>query len=530
VNALAALSYADRRALINAVRALPKRPGRLTLWTLYALAIAGFGVVKLLPHTRSATPSGAFTAVIGDLWVCGMAVVFGIALATGSARWLGAFSSRAEALLITRAHAQPLAVAAYLQVRAVGVALARGFARFAYLIVIGIPSASSPGALFAQLFFFAAAGAAIASVTLPRALARGVARPVLVVAGGAIALAAAVPLILDLLRALQLPQTATLLARAPVAHPGGVLDSLSAGDLRPVAIPLALAACATAAFVIAARDAYPELFEISVANLEFRTARTRQTAAPDEKPAARRRFGRLRSRAVRSTAGTRLRGAAAFVWIDSLMFSRRISPLISGIVAALALAAGAAFALFANQNPELAFGIVIGALPGLTIAVASTTGVRLAPALRMPLFWLGSVPLAARLGAWTLGAFWRDAVFVALVVAGYVTVSGDVYGATVLFIGVIGLLGLTRAVGLAVFALLPNQLDQRGPAVMLRTFVSFALIAPAGIFGTLAALLLKLPFTAAVVAGAAFALVEGTLLIAFAASRLAGRVDRLSTI
>lgn len=529
MNALAALSYADRRVLVNTVRALPKRPWRLVMWTLYVLAIVVFATMKLNPHTRAAAPSGQFEHVLSDLWVCGIAFGFGLALAAGSARWLGAFGSRAEALLMTRAQAPPLAVATYLQARTVGLALARGFARFAYLIVIGIPSTRSAGGLAAQLLFFTAAGAAIASVTLPRTLARGIGRVAMIVAGSAICVAAALPPVLDLLRSLHLPETAWLVARAPVVHPGVALDALSSGDLRAVAIPLAVALAATAAFALAARDAYPELFEISVANLEFRSARLRRGGGADERGRAQSRFRALRGDTVRSTAGTRLRGAAAFVWIDSLTFSRRISPVISGIVAALALAGGAAFALFANRDPGVTFGIVAGALPGLTIAVASTTGVRLAPALRMPLFWLGSVPLASRLGAWALGPFARDAIVVALVVAGYAAVSGDVARAVVLFIGALGLLGLTRAVGLAVFALLPDQLDQRGPAVLLRTFVSFALIAPAAIAGTIAALLLRLPLSAAIIAGTAFAFIEAALLVLFAASRLAGSVDRLTT-
>ncbi|HEY0615488.1 MAG TPA: hypothetical protein VGC96_12630 [Candidatus Elarobacter sp.] len=521
MNALLALSYADRHAFVNWLRTLRTRPGRLALWALYALAIVGFAVAKVLPRTQPRY-AGSFVDAIGDLWVCGFGIVFGVALAAGSSRWLGAFSSRAEALLITRADAPPLLVAAYLQVRAVSSALARGFARFAYLIVIGIPSAASPRALVAQLFFFAAAGAAIASVALPRALARGAVRIAATVFGAAIAITSAIPLALDVARLLRLQLVVPALARAPVLHPGVALDVLAAGDLRLVLIPLAIAAAATLAFVLAARDAYPELFEVSVASQEFRTAfRTPRSAPARARPS--------RSGAVQSRTGTSLRGAAAFLWIDSLMFTRRIAPTLTGVVTVLAQIGGAAFAVFAERDPELAFGLLIGALPGITIAVASTTGVRLAPALRMPLFWLGSVPMATRLGAWTLGPLVRDLVFVALAIAGYVALSRDIDGAVLVFVGAAGLLGLTRAVGLAVFALLPNQLDQRGPAVMLRTFASFALIAPAVIAATIAVLVLRLPFVAAITIGTACALGESALLIAFAAARLAGHVDRLTT-
>ncbi|MEA2722042.1 MAG: hypothetical protein QOJ39_3906 [Candidatus Eremiobacteraeota bacterium] len=522
MNALAVLSFGDRRTLINTVRELRRHPGRLALWALYAIVILGFAFIKTKPSSQHSQAPPFFVTALNDLWLCGFAIAFGIVLATGTSRWLGVFSSRAEALVLTRAQTTPLLVAAYLQMRAVVVTLAQGFTRFAYLIVIGIPTGTTVFALLAQLLFFAAAGAAVASVALPRALARGRARIAMIAAGVAIAAAGAIPLALDALRVLQLPAAAALLRRAPDIHPGTVLIALAAGDLRCIAVPLAVAACATAAFALAARDAFPELYTISLANLEWRMrVRNRRGLRDDDaaKPSL---------KTVRSTAGTSLRGALAFLWVDALMFTRRISPVVTAVVAALALIGGAAFAAFARHSPELTFGILFGTLPGLAIAVASTTGVRLAPALRMPLFWLGDVSLAARLAAWTFGAFWRDAVLVALAVAGYAAVSGDIHGPLVVFAGASGLLALTRAVGLAVFALLPNQIDQRGPAVMLRAVLSFALVAPAVTIGAIAAVVFSSPFIAGTLTGTLAAFTEAALLIVFAAWRLAGRVDRLA--
>ncbi|MDB5028679.1 MAG: hypothetical protein JWO66_2368, partial [Candidatus Eremiobacteraeota bacterium] len=285
-----------------------------------------------------------------------------------------------------------------------------------------------------------------------------------------------------------------------------------------------VALCATAGFVLAARDAYPELYAISLANLEWRTrVRERREARSEASAAAAPRAGK-----TRSVAGSRMRGALAFLWVDALMFTRRVSPLVTAIAGPGALAGGALFALFARQSPELTFGILVGTLPGLAIAVAATTGVRLAPALRMPLFWLGSVPLAARLAAWAAGAFWRDAVLVALAVMGFAAVGRELSGPLVVFVGANGLLALTRAVGLAVFSILPNQLDQRGPAVMLRVLLSFVLVSPAVVAGVIAAVLSGSPFVTGTLVGTTVALIEAGSLIAFAAWRLAGRVDRLS--
>lgn len=520
MNALAALSYADRRALINTLRSLRKRPGRLALWSLYAIAIVGFAVLKTTPRAHRPDAQPFVALALTDVWVCGLAIAFGVVLATGTTRWLGVFSSRAEALLLVRARAAPLLVTAYLQVRAVGAALARGFTRFAYLIVIGVPSGTTVAALVAQLCFFAAASAAVMSIALPRALARGVPRAAMIAAGTAIAVAAALPLAADALHLLQIPVPAALAHRVPDVHPGSVLRALTAGDLRWIAAPLAVAICATFAFALAARDAFPELYVISLANLEWR-ARTRRGARGGQ-------GAKPRSKAVRSAANARAGGAFAFVWADALSFTRRTPPAGTAIVAALALAVGAGFAVFARHAPELAFGILVGTLPWLAIAVAATTGVRLAPALRMPLFWLGDVPLAARLGAWTFGAFWRDAVLAVLAAAGYAAVTRDARAPLVVLAGAAGLLALTRTVGLAVFALLPNQLDQRGPAVMLRSLLCFVLVAPAVVTGVVATVALGSSLVAGTLAGSAAALAEATALVLFAAWRLAGRVDRLT--
>ena len=525
MNAFVTLSYGDRRALINGLRALRHRPGRAAMWALYALAIVSFAVLKTGPWTRrSGTPS-LFALEIWDLWVCGLAIAFGVVLATGTTRWLGVFSSRAEALLLISADAPPVTVAAYLQLRAVATALAQGFARFAYLIVFALPPGTTLTALVAQAAFFAAAGAAVVSVALPRALARGAARTALIVAGCAIAVAAALPLVADALRIARIAGTAALVHRMPVVHPGAVLHALGAADLRALVVPLGIAACATVAFALAARDAYPELYTLSLANLDWRERlRSRRGARRADTATI------PRTKHARSTTRGQLRGALAFVWADALMFGRRMSPPVAALVAAIALAAGAALgALARSDNADKAFGVVLGVVPFMYITVASTTGVRLAPALRMPLFWLGDVPLSARLAAWTFGGLWRDALIVALAVGGYVAITHEPRIPLGVFVIALGMLTLTRTVGLAVFALLPNALDQRGPAVLLRVWLTFALLLPAAIAGTVAVYTWPgSPFAAAAITATLTALAESALLLVFAAWRLAGRVDHLA--
>ena len=517
------LSYGDRHAFVNALRELRRRPGRAAIWLLYLVAIAGFAVLKTTPRSvRAAGTHSPWADVLNDVIVGGLTAAFGVVLATGPERWLGFFSSRAEALFLMRSTASPMVVAAYLQMRAILSTLAGGLSRLAYLFILGVPAGTTVHALVLQLAFFGAVAAAISSIALPRALARGGMRVAMIVLGATIGFIAALPLVADALRLFGPAETPAMLRDLP--HPGAVLAALSNGDLRAIAPPLLVAAIATAAFALAARDAYPELYAISLANLDFRERlRSRRSRPADAAALAPR-----EAAGIRSARRSWWRGSLTFIWIDTLMFSRRVSPVRTALVASLALAAGAALALFSRRSPELFFGILIGTFPGLCIAVTSTVGVRLAPALRLPLFWLGDAALAARLAAWAFGGFWRDAVLVVLVVIGYLSLLHDPRAPGIAFIGALGFLALTRTVGVAVFAVLPNALDQRGPAVLLRTLLSFALLAPPVVAGVITSVVLPKPSPfAGTVVGTTLALAEAAALIGFAAWRLAGRVDRL---
>ncbi len=72
------------------------------------------------------------------------------------ARFAGFFASRAEALVLVRAPLAPPLVAAYLQARAIAATLARTFARFAYVILVGIPTRATPLGLARELALLAA--------------------------------------------------------------------------------------------------------------------------------------------------------------------------------------------------------------------------------------------------------------------------------------------------------------------------------------------------------------------------------------
>jgi hypothetical protein len=520
VNDLAALSYADRRAFLNALVALRTRPWRGLMWAFWIVVIVGFGWLRTTAPRPAGTAPPFWQIVVQDLWVCGFVAAFGLVLALGGGRMAGFFGSRAEALLLARAPvAQPL-VAAYLQARAIATTLARTFARFAYVILIAVPNHVTPLGLLREFALLAAATVAIVSVMLPRALAHGATRAACIAGGGALALAALLPLLRDGLLALAPapgPALTAFAARLPAWHPGLAFDLAARGDLAPVGAVLLVALACGVVFARAARDAYPELYAYSLAHLEYRA-----------------RFAARRSRAATSTrtraASARMvpRGAAALVWVDALSWSRRTSPAQGALTAAVALAIGVGLGMFARGTDVRAATVtVLILLPNLLVTLAATAGVRLAADLRRPLFWLGGVTLAERLAAWTYAPLWRDALFFGLAALGFGALAGDPARALALLVVALALVVLTRAAGVAVFALLPNALDQRGPAVFLRLALAYALVVPAAGSAVLAGFLARSLLTGAGV-GFVLAAAEAAVLIGFAAWRLAGRVDRLA--
>lgn len=518
MRALWALSYADRRAFINGLRALRGRPWRALLWVFWLGAIGFFGWIR----TRGPAPHTVpfWQLAIQDAWICGPAIAFGVVVAFGAARHAGFFRSQAEAIVLVRAPLPAPAVAAYLQARAAGLMLAQNFGRFAYLALIAIPGRTSPAGLLRDGALLAAATIAFACVPLPRALARGAWRVACVVAGVVLIVAAAVPLLRDAAIALAGTPFALAFARSlPDVHPGSVLVAVANGDARPVVALLGVALAAVAAFVAGARDAYPELYALSMAQLELRARdiarRTLRTT-----PAG--------PRVRRGAARVWLRGAWAIAWLDAVVWSRRAQPLGAAALAACALVCGAAIGFIDRLTGGDTSAVVFPILPNAYVAIASMAGIRLAADLRRPLFWLGGAPLTARLAAWAFAPLWRDAAVIGLVALGYGAIAERGPIAATVLAGGIAIALLCRAAALAIFALIPHALDQRGPAVFLRLLLAYVLVVPAAA----AAILTTLAggsMIAGALAGLAAAVLEGAALTAFAAWRLGGRIDRLAT-
>lgn len=524
MHALLALSYADRRTFVNMLRALRRSPGRLMLWTAWLAVIVGLGWLRTTSHA----PGGArqLGGMMDDALACSALLGLGLLLAIGPRALAGFFGSRTEALMLTRAPQPPALIAAYLQVRRIGLTLVQTMGRFVFLMLLVFSVRTTAGELLRQLALLAAAIVALASVPLPRALARGAVRAACIAAGILLAGAALLPMLRDALLAVPSAAALRLAERIPAWHPGAALVAAAQGDPRPIAALLLVAAVACAIFVAVARDAFPELYALSIAHIEHREVLAARRAT-------RGLFGgdAARPGAPRRIASGRvpLHGAAALVWLDAVSWARRIPPGRTILIGAGCFAAGAVVGVLARaaQQPGAAAAL-FAALPQLYIAYASTGGVRLAADARKPLFWLGDARLWARLAAWSLAPLWRDAALLALLASGYGLLARDPATALTIAIGGLAVAMLTRAIGPAIVALLPNPVDQRGPATFVRLAVAYALIVPPASIALMTGLAAHAPVSGALAALAASAL-EALLLLVFAASRLAGRIDRLSS-
>jgi hypothetical protein len=283
---------------------------------------------------------------------------------------------------------------------------------------------------------------------------------------------------------------------------------------------LAIAAAAIGVLAATGRDAYPELYAISLANID-RIERWRQR----RDAGLTRNAKRLRSRPT-SVSLPAPAGVLVFVWKSVVEFTRRATPLAIGRGALLWCVAGFAVARAIAPDPDMLFiALTIGSsYLILVVGVAATS--TLAGEIRRPVFWLASTPLFERLCSLALARMWRSILTLELVALGFALGGGTSIDTLVLAIELPAVVALLTSVGFVAFALLPSSADARGPVTLLRFGLSLVLVVPPLVLGGVAAMVAgSLP----ALGGAAFlALCEAGALIGIAAWRLDGHTERLA--
>lgn len=511
MTSLRALAYADRRAALNDARRVLRSPGRIALWAGYALLLALL-VGGRLARAGGSRAHGSLEAG-ADYFACGLLLTLVFSLAGGLGA-IGIFRSRAEARFIIGSPVRaPLAIA-YLQARETLRQSARWLFSVVYFAFVFAPRELGLMTALTDAALVIGSVAATAAIVVPRRLLSRRAGVLCAIAGIPLGLLAAAPAVRDIALQVPLPAAvaAPILRSVPAWHPGRILLAPSPGWLLAVA---ALATLAIAILAAAGRDAYPELYALSIARIERRERRLQR---------------RVHTAAVRSPGRSSLRlpapaGVLAFVWKSMVEFRRLVSPAyIAGGAVALGVAG---FGLARLMRLD---SVVFGTLAGIAVNVIVVVGIgatnALAGELRRPLFWLSAAGMFERLLALGIARIWRTVVAFELIALGFAAGGGSPADTLVLAIAFPVLAGLLAGVGFAALALFPSAADQIGPVAALRFAASALLLLPPLVAYAVAAIGFNAPRTA-LLAGVLLALAETCALVGIAAWRLDGHLDRV---
>jgi hypothetical protein len=523
VTTLRALLYADVRSFVNQFREIRRSPTRAIMWTFFALIVAGFVVLRIVRATRrQGLPVNIFPVVDStDVIVCGGIMIFGVTLALGS-RFAGLFAHPAEARFIIDSPAKPFVATLYVQTREVVRSGGRQGLGLLYAALFYLPEHLGAGELVRDLVLLVVAFMAIGATPLARQLLAKPAVPFAIAAGWIGIAVAALALAHDAAVAFQPPGPLGVAALAlPDYHPGAILLATPGVQIATIA---ALLACTAALFIFvarAARDAYPELYELSMKRFNrVERLRGRFFTSGSAMPATT--TVKTPVSGVSVTGGVPS-GVMIFVWRAWTEYQHTHNARSAGLETALLLGGGYALArLTAFAHPELVISI---ASPFVTLLflLALAKSAALGNELRRPLFWLSDTTLFERLCALAVAQSWRVIGWFVLVAIGLAAGRAPLLAIIAAAATGPAAVLLAIATGYASYALFPSEVDQRGPLLFVRLLIGYALLAPALVVGVLSGFLLHRAIFG-FATGTATALLEAAVLIGFAAWRL----DRMS--
>lgn len=514
---IAALLYLEYRQILNRIVATARQPGRALVYLLAAgyFIFIGFarshGVVPGSPAARALAEPYASALMFAYITLLGI-VCYGAA--SGIA---GAFSSPADARFLIGSHIAEPVVVVWLQLRRSASSV---FRVLFSVIVIMVFSGSGTSRGMALAF---AGGAILATATaVPMLKLRSVVGTRTAQSfAGAIAAIGILPLsvLLSSLVSNALLHGAQSIERLGF---GGALNALLFGKPAALAALYGASIALLGISLLIGKDLYPELYASSLRAISFRE-RQRQggTAAFSmEHTYVRRESGAL------AMLFDRVSGPWTIAWKEWIAFLRSGSMQRLFALGAFGCAAGGALfgAVSSHTKDPLAasISISVSAANIVVIFVAMGSAIGLGSDLRKPLWWMGPDPLWMRLFAWIVGTSWRLAICLSVgLTAWSLTMHQPVVALAGVPLALASVLYL-RAVGLALYALFPSSVDQRGPLAMVRALLTYALAAPPAVAGIATGVIFH-----AVEAGVAAAVLTSAAetigLIAFASARISGR-------
>jgi len=525
VRDLVALAYADLCGFRNQLRTIWRAPARLIPWLLFALGIPGLLFLRIrLFHHMGAMPN----MLRFDTIVLAPVITFSVLLIANMR--VGLFAGRAEARFVSLSPLSRATTIAYLQVRTITFDAIRLAVSTLYLLFVFLPPSVGGAQFLRDLVLGPVVLVAFASLLLPRRLATPWIAAIYV-AGAVIAIVLGGAVMtrdflrmgpFDIVGAMpSIAPFAALVLKLPAWHPGVLLIDTRASMIGLTAI-VALAALAVALLAHTARDAFPELYELSQAHMDLRERlRKRALFTVDSSIMT---TDRPRT-AAPSEANRVPGGLGVLLWKAWLEFARTSSPRVR-IIGIMFLFALGLLAAFIERTAPAILPSALSSAAFTFIAIGLGSAQRLAGELRRPLFHLASPTLFERLATMTIaqaGISWaRGAIVVAGAIAGGIDlrIAG---GALVVMACVFVLL---VAAGFALFSLWPNAVDRRGPLALVRTLTLTLIVIIAGGIGTALALLTT-PLIG-VGGGCAVALAGTVALLALATWRISSRIDLLT--
>ncbi len=507
-----ALFYLEWRQWLNHVRKIARQPARSIVYVV----IVGYFIFAAVMRARAPAhfPHAAFSEPYASAVFFGYVALLGI-LGYGAACGLvSGFYSGADARFLNASHIPERTIVMWLQLRRSGSAIGRTvFTAVLYAIVLARSGAA--GGIAFTIVGAAFAASAIAVPILKVRSKYGAAAAQSICAAVIICglLPAAVLLAALVRHSFETP------ARAIEGLRGGVfLNALLGADTAALAALFGVAAFIVALAFWCGTDLLPELYASSLRMLEYRS-RTRRSGAGFTVQYS---FGS----SGHSAKPPRFGGPWTIAWKEWIAFTRSASMQRVFFLTFAGCAAGGAFLgtlLVRSRDPMmvwLTFGGVAAPFTLILLAVGSAVG--LAADLAKPLWWIGPDPLPTRLFAWIAGTSWRFALCLgAGIIAAGLCARAPMLAAAGLPLAACAVVQL-RSVGLALYALFPAAIDQRGPLALVRAMLTYFLAVPplaAALVSALAAHSAAL----GIVVGAGVSLTESGLLVAGAAALIAGR-------
>jgi hypothetical protein len=464
------------------------------------------------------TPAQSGDIVQGDYFVSGFLVLFFMSFTTGLGS-IGLFRSRAEARFIIGSPIPPLIAIPYLQLRDAIVQSWNVLFRMAYFVFLFAPRSLSGVQSVLNMLLLLAGVVAMTTVVLPRRLAPRPLQILAVVAGVPLTLLCAEPSIRGIL--FQLHPSPEALAFAfrylPAWHPGELV-------LHPsivwFAIALGTAAVAVLCLMLCSRDAYPELYALSMARIDATEKVKAHRSGRDAAVA-------LKRRNVQSSKGQYApAGLLIFVWKAYVEFRRFALSRIALGTLCITMLGGYAFSRFAPD--AFFYTMLINFTFSGAIVTSGRGAMTLALELRRPLFWLSHGTLLARLAAVCTGRLLQPAVTAGVFLIGVALAGKSPDRLLVIGLGLPAYLLLQQAVGILVFSISPRAIDLKGPLGLVRILLALVSFVAPGIAYGLTAWLAGGAVLPAILAGDGVALAESAAFLAIAAARLESVGDRLS--